>query len=499
MRIAVGGLTHETNTYAVASTGMTGTERFKRLSGDDIAAFFAATGTAIGGILDGCQRGGHEAVPTFFAGAEPSGTITAEAYDTLKAALVEALRASLPVDAVALELHGAGVAEGIDDLEADLGRAIREVVGPAVPVAAVLDLHGNVTPAMAEAYDLLLGCHLYPHTDLDDRGREAVSLLEDVHAGRLRPVIHVEQLPILLPTSTTDGDSPSARANDVCFEVEARPDVVDCTLMHGFPFTDIPEVGTSIIAIANGDRDAAQEAAKAAATWVWEHREDFRVENETPELAVRRAVAIVDGGGRQGPVVINECSDNPGGGTPGDGTHLLRAMVEARLQDACFGFISDPDVVQAAIAAGIGSTIDVRLGGKHDDLHGSPIPLTARVKCITDGRFELQVMMRGYRLDLGPTCRLQVDGLDVVVTSKPWQTMDTEIFLLHGIDVTRMTIVGLKSSNHFRAGFRDIAAEIITADSPGLTTNRVEVFDHTRAARPLWPTDATVAYSSGSG
>src|SRR5205823_13858961 len=137
--------------------------------------FFTGTGTAIGGILDGCAQGGHEAVQTFYAIAEPSGTITAAAYAELKASLLGALESALPFDAVALELHGAGVAEGVDDLEADLGAAIRQLVGASVPVAAVLDLHGNTTPAMADVFDLLLGCHLYPHTDLDERGREAVA------------------------------------------------------------------------------------------------------------------------------------------------------------------------------------------------------------------------------------------------------------------------------------------------------------------------------------
>jgi len=353
----------------------------------------------------------------------------------------------------------------------------------------VLDLHGNTTPAMADVFDLLLGCHLYPHTDLDERGREAVALLERVHRGELRPVIHVEQLPILLPTSTTDPGNPAAAANQACAAVEGQPGIVDCTLMHGFPFTDIPEVGSSIIAIADGDPELARSAARSAAAWVWAHRDDFRHEDETPELAVRRAAE--HGGGL---VVINECSDNPGGGTPGDGTHLLRAMVDADLSDACFGFVSDPEVVAAAIAAGVGSTIDVKLGGKHDELHGSPIALTALVKCITDGRFTLQTMMRGYRLDLGPTCRLVAGGLDIVVTSKPWQTIDAEVFLLHGIDVTRYRIVGLKSSNHFRAGFRDLADLIITADSPGLTSNKIEWFDHSRANRPLWPTDPAATY-----
>ncbi len=486
----MGGIVHETNTYAVASTGLTAIDSFLRLTGDGIADFFTGTGTGIGGILAGCEAAGHEPVLTAYAAAEPSGTITAEAYAEVKGALIEALVAAMPIDAVALELHGAGVAEGVDDVEADLGAAIRQVVGAAVPVAAVLDLHGNVTPAMAEVFDLLLGCHLYPHTDLDDRGREAITLLEEVHAGRLRPVMHVEQLPILLPTSTTDGDSPAAAANRVCAEIELPDGVIDCTLMHGFPFTDIPEVGTSIIVIANGDRALARGAATEAAAWMWEHREDFRCEHETPELAVRRAAAA-----SARPVVINETSDNPGGGSPGDGTHLLRAMIEARLENSCFAFISDPEVVAAAIAAGVGRTIEVKLGGKHDDLHGAPIAVNAVVRSITDGRFMLQAMMRGYQLDLGPTCRLQVEGIDVVITSKPWQTIDAEIFLFHGIDVTRANVIGLKSSNHFRAGFRDIAAEIITADSPGLTTNRVEVFDHTRARRPLWPIDQSATYT----
>src|SRR5581483_11674307 len=137
--------------------------------------------------------------------------------------------------------------------------------------------------------------------------------------------------------------------------------------------------------------------AKAAASSIWERREEFRNEDDTPESAVRKAMAA-----QSTPVVINECSDNPGGGTPGDGTHLLRAMLDAGLEDACFAFISDPEVVQVAIAKGVDATIDVHLGGKHDDLHGAPLPVTGTVRCITDGRFVLRAMLAGYPLNLGP-------------------------------------------------------------------------------------------------
>lgn len=488
MRVAIGGLVHETNTYAVGATGLTALSAFTVLRGSELQMYFANTGWSVAGMLDEATRRRDEVVATVFSWAEPSGTIEATAYATLKEELLTALAHALPLEAVALELHGAGVAEGVDDLEADLGRAIRAVVGP-VPVVATLDLHGNITAEMAAVYDALLGCHLYPHTDLYERGVEAVDLLHRIVDDGVRTVMHVESLPMLVPPATTDGDSPAARTNAACAELERREGILDCTFMHGFPFTDVPATGASIIAIADGDAALAAAAAKEAAASVWARRESFRVENDTPESAVRRAAAA-----GTFPVVINECSDNPGGGSPGDGTHLLRAMLEGRLSDSCFGFIADPGAVQRAIEAGVDRTIDVELGGHHDELHGRPLAVRGRVRCVTDGRVMLRAMMAGVELVLGPTCRLTVEGIDVVVTSNPWQTIDPEIFLLHGIDVTRCKVIGLKSSQHFRAGFRDLAALIITADSPGLTTNRVETFEHVRPNRALWPVDAEAAY-----
>jgi microcystin degradation protein MlrC len=243
--------------------------------------------------------------------------------------------------------------------------------------------------------------------------------------------------------------------------------------------------------------DAARSGARAVAAWIWENRERFRSEHEDPDGAVRAAKRLVAAGTT--PVIVNETNDNPGGGAPGDATHLLRAMLDADLTDACFGFITDPETAAAAHRAGVGATISVRVGGKHDDLHGTPIPLTAYVKVLTDGRFTLQRMLAGVALDLGPSCRLVVGGpdgtFDLLVTSQPFQTIDDEVFLLHGVDVRRKTVVGLKSSQHFRAGFADLAGAIVTSDAPGLTTLRTEVFARSRATRPLWPADPEAAWA----
>lgn len=484
MRIALGGISHETNTYADSVSGPTDLDSFHVRRGDRMLKA-RGTATFVGGFLDACDEFGAEPVPTLWAYANPSGTVTAAAYAALRDELLERLAAAGPVDAVALELHGAGVVEGIDDLEGDLGAAVRGLVGRDVPIVAALDLHGNITDEMAETFDAFFGNHLYPHTDGRERGREAVAAVPHILAGTWAPVIHVEHLPMLLPPAATDPGEPAAEMNEICRAIEARPGVIDCTVFHGFPYVDVPHVGVHVVVTTHDDHALAVACAREVGTWIWANRERFRKEAHSPEGAVQTARKLVAAGTR--PVVINETCDNPGGGSPGDGTHLLRAMLDADLHDAAFGFVADPEVAGRAHRAGVGARVEVRLGGKHGDLHGPPIELSCVVRTLTDGRIVLQHMMQGVLVDLGPSARLHSDGVDVIVTSQPFQTLDAEIFLLHGIDVTRCSVVGLKSSAHFRAGFGHLAGAIFTADAPGLTTNKVEVFDHVRAGRPLWP------------
>jgi len=388
-----------------------------------------------------------------------------------------------------LTLHGAGVAEGVDDIEADLCRAVRDVVSAPIPIVLTLDLHGNVTDALAEHVQVLLGDHEYPHVDMYDRGREAVQLLPALLSGGLRPVTHVERLPMLLPTTTTSR-GPLMAVNELCHLHELRSGVVDVTFFHGFPYTDVPAVGSSVVVTTHDDRALARSIGQEVAAFVWRRRDELRTRSLEPAEAIRMALDV-DGG----PIVINETSDNPGGGAPGDGTHLLRAMLEARLENACFGYLVDPETVAIAQRAGVGGEVDVRLGGKTDTLHGQPIETRAYVKALTDGEFRLTAFAAGSRASMGPAARLRVGGVDVVVGSRRGQTFDAGPFLLHGIDVTRARVVALKSSHHFRAAFEPLARAIITADPPGLTTLRVESFERRRTRRPVWPLDPDAAYT----
>lgn len=491
MRIAVGGLEHETNTYATDVMGTTSLADFQRLRGAELLDR-RGTRTFLGGFLHAADDAGHEIVPTFWAWAGPSGIIEAAAYEEMKAELLAGIAAALPVDAVALSMHGAGVVEGIEDLESDLATAVRMLVGPDIPLVVPLDLHGNITTEMGEAIDLMLGVHEYPHTDMFDRGVEAITSLPNLINKTWRPTTHVQRVPLLLPTSTTD-EGPAAAIRDLCLLAEKQADVIDATFFHGFPYTDIGATGASIVVTTHDDPALAQAVATEIASALWDARASFLTESVSPGVAIELARMKLTSSA--GPIVINDTADNPGGGTPGDGTHLLRAIIDADIENSCFGFVFDPATAAAAHAAGIGADIDVRIGGRHGDLHGEPIQTTAYVKTLTDGRFvHTSPMLAGVRANLGPSARLVIGTVDVIVTSKRNQTFDAEVFLLHGLDVATRSIVGLKSSQHFRAGFRHLASAIITADSPGLTTLDVTVFEHPNADQSLWPIDPHVQW-----
>jgi microcystin degradation protein MlrC len=295
---------------------------------------------------------------------------------------------------------------------------------------------------------------------------------------------------MIIATTTTDLE-PMKGLNKLAGEAEQRRGVIDCTIFHGFPMTDVPGVGVSVLAIADGDPDAARSAARSVAEAVWEVREELEPEILTPREAIARALAAAPG-----TVVINDTSDNPGGGAPGDSTHLLRVLLGSGLDDACYAFVYDPEVARQAHEAGVGTTIEVRLGGKTDRLHGEPIEAEAYVKVLTDGRFRHTTpMWRGLAVNLGPCARLQVDGVDVIVSSSRQQVLDEEVFLLHGIDVRRRRIVALKSSQHFRTGFAPLASAIVTADAPGATSLDLHALNHRRVTRPLWPLDPDAVYT----
>ncbi len=485
MRIVTGTISHETNVLSNIATDL---EEFRKrclVYGADLFDRFSGTKTPAGGIIDGCRAHGFELIPTVFASAVPSGTITAEAFDTLLNGILDGVRQAGAIDAVVLHLHGAGVSEVYPDIEGQVLQEVRKIVGD-IPLVSTFDFHANFTTRMVENADLLIGYDTYPHIDGYERGVEAVNLTARMLDGSFKPTKAFRQPPMLpaLQAQFT-GKYPMTKVFEEAHRMEVMPGVETITVAAGFPWSDIPEAGMSFIVTTNDDQALADRLAQTLNDMVWSMRREFLV-NPMPVKAALQHVETATAT----PVVLADIGDNPGGGSPEDGTHVLEAVLEAGLEGGVVALIWDPAVVTQALDAGEGRAVEIELGGHTDHLHGQPLRVTAEVVGLADGTFTNEGPMgTGAQSDMGPTAVLKIGGNEVIVTSKRLQPLDLQLYKSLGIDPAAKRFIVVKSSVHFRAAHTPIAAEIIELDTPGLTSPRLTGFGFKNIRRPIFPLD----------
>jgi microcystin degradation protein MlrC len=483
MRIAVAQVSHETNTFSSQPTNEAAFRVRSWIDGEEILRRHRGVKDYIGGMIDAAERlGGCELLPIFAAIASPSGTILADTWRDIKRRVVDGLRRAMPFDAICLELHGAGVAESTGDIEGDLLRTLRLEFGTGLPIVATLDLHGNITERMTDNADMLFGVKEYPHVDMHDRGRDAICSLDLMLQRRLAPRMALARLPMIIPTTTTFR-GPLKQVNARCAEWEAKPGIINCAAYHGFPYADSAATCVSVVAIADGDQALAQRAALDVADHIWAMRDVFAI--RLPGAAAGLDLAL---SAPAGPIIVNETSDNPGAGAPGDGTHLLAELLVRDVEGTCFAHIADAAAVGAAHAAGEGARIEVALGGKIDALHGPPLQVSAEVVKATRCRFVASGPMgTGATVDLGNSARLRIGKVDVIVTERKSQLLDDGMLRLHDMQMRRYKVIAIKSSQHFRAFFEAAAAGIVTVDTPGISTFDFGTFRFRSSARYQYP------------
>ncbi len=371
---------------------------------------------------------------------------------------------------------------------------VRALVGPAATIAITLDLHANLPPAVIELVDVVVGLHEYPHVDMAERAARAARIALRRARGELHVVSAYEKLPLLLPPSTTDA-APGALIKEYARRIEARPNVLACSVFHGFPYADVPDAGSAVAVLGTGSPAKLRDYAREVAAWLWSERAAFVPHHLSAEEAVAAAH-----GGTQRPVVISDFADNPGGGAPSDATFVARALLNAVRAGgawagarAAVGALYDPETVRRASEVGVGGSASFAVGGRHGWASGTPLVVDARVAALTDGHVICTSMRKGHALEFGPCARLDVGSLSIVVCSRRAQVFDPAIFLLHGIDPAACDVVAVKSSHHFRSGFAHLAPAIVTADATGLMSSRLESFPP-RANAAFWPLDPAVSY-----
>ena len=490
MRIAIGGFQHETNTFApskatyedfVRDGGWPGLRR-----GGEILDTMVARNLPIAGFIEQMKGTRHTLVPTAWAACEPSAHVTEDAFERIAAMIVEGIRDARP-DAVYLDLHGAMVAEHLDDGEGELLARVRRVIGPHAPLMASLDLHANVTQQMLDAADTLVAYRTYPHIDMAETGARTAFLLARRLDGMARPHMAMRRVPFLIPLTAQCTDLEPTRAIYAALARMEGGEVPSLSFTPGFPAADFPECGPVVFAYGTTAL-AANTAADALLALVGRHETDFEAPVYSADEAVRRAMQIASKAER--PVVIADTQDNPGAGGNSDTTGMLRALLANRAghapRGAALGLMVDPAAAKAAHLAGPGSEIELSLGGKSGIAGDAPLVARFRVEALADGHVECKgPFYRGARMELGLSACLAVEGVRIVLTSKKTQLADQALYRFVGIEPAAQAILVNKSSVHFRADFTPIAQQILVAAAPGPMIADPSQFAWTRLARGL--------------
>ena len=478
MRVFTGGIATETNTFAPMPTGLASfRDRGYYPAGThpDTMSFFA------GPLWAARERGrakGWTVVEGLVAAAQPSGTTTRFAYETLREELLRDLAAALPVDMVVLGLHGAMVAQGYDDCEGDLLARVRATVGPDVVIGAELDPHNHLTPQMLANADLLIAFKEYPHTDVLERAYELV----DLCAAQVERKVRLAGAAVdcgMIATLHTSRE-PARGFVDRIQAMEGKNGILSISITHGFAWGDVEHMGTQVLVYADGDRAKAEATARTLADELVGLREQLAMRFPGIDEALDEALAF-DGG----PVVLADGADNPGGGASGDSTFILRRLLERGIRRVALGPLWDPVAARIAFEADEGAHLPLRIGGKVGPLSGDPVDAMCTVrKAIADMKM---TGLAGTPMDMGDSVLVETEGIEIVLASLRNQAMGTDLFTQLGCELAEKKIVVVKSSQHFYAAFSKVAKHVIYVGAPGAVTLDLNTLPYRKVRRPKWP------------
>jgi microcystin degradation protein MlrC len=488
VRLVIAQIKHETNTFSPVPTPLA---RFAHgltapYEGEEVRDAFRGTGTALGAFLDLAERVGAESVLPVAGNAAPSGPVERSAYEYMASRVVEA--AAQGCDAILLDLHGAMVVDGFDDGEGELLRRLRQVA-PTIPIGVALDMHTNLSPAMAEHATVLAGYQTYPHVDMYDTGlragRPIVALLE----GKARPTLAFGTRPMLPHVMRQSSlDSPNKEIQERARQME-RSGTLAATFFVGFPHADIPIAGASAVVVTAHDHARARRECDELLDMAWRERAHFVYRLEPLATSLERAGGI---GAR--PVMLLDHYDNCASGGTMDTMTVLGAILDAGLDEVAAFAIYDPQAVQSMRQAGTGANVTISLGGKHDmpalGLRGAPRTVTGKVKCLVEGTYRNEgPMAKGEHVNMGLCAVLDTGRVEIAVISRHTEPHDMGSFRVLGIDPASKRYVMLKSRVHWRAGLGALAKEVVECAGAGVCTSDYSQLRFTRVRRPVYPLD----------
>ena len=468
MRVAIAGFLHESNTFASQPTGL---EDFAVYSGKEIVEHFADTFDEIAGYVAGAEEFEYELHPIVAAVATPAGPVTAEAYEELTGRILKGLEGA-KVDGLLLALHGAMVAEQFPQADAETVRRVREQVGPDFPIAVTHDYHANVPEQLVEQADALIIYKTNPHVDQRERGLQAASILARTIRGEVRPqsaLVKPELLFNIYFHNTSR--APMQPLMQAAIELEKEPGILGCSIAAGYQYADVPAMGPSIVVVTDGDQERARREAKRLGEMMWAIREKLIVDVPDPAGAVQQAMAS-----DLFPVTLLDFGDNIGGGSTGDSTFVLEQLLVQKA-DGSVVTLWDPEAVQVCAEAGVGNEVELRVGGKVDDMHGPTLEVKGRVRTLHDGSYEETERRHGggRHFDQGLTAVVEVGrsapgrGGLLLLSSRRAMPNSIHQITCVGIQPQQQKILVAKGAVAPRAAYEPVSARLIEVGSGGAT------------------------------
>jgi microcystin degradation protein MlrC len=510
MRIAIAGFMHESNTFNPLRTDRAAFEGQSLTFGHDLLDEWRDAHHEVGGFIRSAKSEKYQPIPIVMAWATPAGPVTDEVFDEVTSHLIEGIRRENP-DGLLLALHGAMVTESHLDADGEIVARLRTAFGPAFPIAVTLDLHGNLSQRLIDNCDLAVAYRTCPHVDQFECGQRAAQLLAAMIHHEIRPHMRLAKPPLIVNIMAHDTSTEPLRSfMQRARYLEGHKGILAVSLLPGFAYADVPQMGPSVIVITDAPRELdymasedtagpsatacypnphaglARREADALAGALWDARHQLNANMPDAATAVAQALQA-----EQLPVVLVDTGDNVGGGSAGDGTVILHELLRQGATDSVVCLYA-PEEVARCVAAGVANDVALTVGGKVDRLHGDPVDVTGHVRLLHDGTYiEPEVRHGGKRINhMGTTALVELRGRNLLVLN----TLRHPPFSLGqltclGIEPRRQRILVVKAAIAYKAAYAPIAGTIIAVDTPGLTAVNPKRFTYRHIRRPLFPLD----------
>lgn len=482
-KVGLVGLYHESNTFVPQPTTIENFRKGRYLKGNDIINEYKDAHHEIGGMIEVLQQEDIEIIPLLYAEATPSGTITAEAYESLLKDLMEEVDKVLPVDAFMVAPHGAGVSENFPDMDGHWLKLLRDKVGTEIPIVGTLDLHANVSPLMVSSTDALVSYRQNPHVDQRERGKDAARLL----VKQLRKEIKLVQVLVQVPVAISieqqlTADEPCKSLYQYAQSLSEQEGIVSLSIQLGFPYADVEEMGTSIIVVSDSNRDLALATGEKLKNYIIEHKESFvGKKNDIPSSLAKVKES-------KKPVLLLDMGDNIGGGSPGNNICLLEAL-EQEKELGYFVCIYDPQAVLTAEKHNVGETFNLSIEGT--DENGTKVfPVEVTLLGVNDGNFKEQSPRHGGQVNykMGKTAIVSSrEGSIIMLTSLRTPPFSLQQLLSFGIDPSLFDAIVAKGVNAPIAAYAPVCPTIIQVNTPGVTQADMTMFTFNNRRKPIFP------------